>query len=188
MVHRATGLLVLVLVLTASVLYVQPLALRVGRRPLVENVHVVAGLLLPVPVLLGLFSAEFRADLSRLNRFLPADWEWLRRADRRTAGLPVGKFNAGQKLAAAVLAGAGLLLLATGLLMLSALRLQVPVDWRRGATAVHDAASAGVLLLLAGHIWEAWRHPAARKAMRSGNVEAGYAAREHPAWVSGTDG
>ncbi len=183
-VHQATALLVLVLTLTAAVLYVQPLALAVGRRPLVEGLHVAAGFLLPAPTLLGLLSPEFRADVARLNRFVPGDREWLLRRDRRTAGLPVGKFNAGQKLAAAVVAGAGLLLLATGLLMLVGVRLAVPVGWRRGATAVHDLTSAGLLVLLAGHFWQAWRHPEARAALRTGQVDPEYAAREHARWYA----
>lgn len=167
-VHRVTAADVAVLVVTAAALYQPSLSLAVGHRPDVAGVHAVAGLLLPLPTLAGLLSPAFRADLSRLNRFAPADWAWLRRRDRRTAGLPVGKFNAGQKLAAAVVAGAGLLLLGTGLVMLGPVRVDVPVGWRQGATFVHDVVAIGLVLLLAGHVWEAWRHPEARTAMRTG--------------------
>jgi len=60
------SLLVLVLIATGFSLFYQPLALLVGRRPLVEGIHVVAGLLLPVPTFVALLSAEFRADLARI--------------------------------------------------------------------------------------------------------------------------
>ena len=102
--HRSTAVLVLVLIATGFSLFYQPLALIVGRRPIVEAIHVVAGFLLPVPTFIALLSAEFRADLGHLNRFAPDDWEWLRRRDRRRSSLAVHKFNAGQKLAAACFA------------------------------------------------------------------------------------
>jgi formate dehydrogenase subunit gamma len=183
-VHRATALLVGVLLLTGAALSVTPVALLVGRRPLLAAVHVAAGLLLPVPALLGLLDPAFRADLARLNRFLPVDGEWLRRGDRRLAALPVGKFNGGQKLAAAVVAGCGVVLFGTGLVLLAPVRLGVPLGWRQGATLLHDLLAVGLLVLLVGHVLEAWAHPAARAAMRTGLVDAEYARLEHPAWVT----
>lgn len=184
LVHRSTAALVGVLVATAAVLYVGDLAVLVGRRALVAAVHVATGLALPVPTLLGLLSPAFRDDLRRLDRFVPGDREWLRRRDRRRAGLTVGKFNAGQKLAAAVVAGSGAVLLGTGLVMLGPAFVDVPVGWRQGATLVHDVVSLGLVLLLAGHLAEAWAHPQARAAMRTGRIDAAYARREHPAWAA----
>ena len=185
--HRSTAVLTAVLAATALALYYHPVSVLVGRRALVAEVHVVAGLLLPLPTLLGLLSPAFRADLGRLNRWVPADRTWLRRRDRRRAGLPVGKFNAGQKLAAALGAGAGLVLVLTGLVLLAPARVDVPVGWRQGATFVHDVVSGALILLLAGHVWQAYRHPLARRAMRTGAVPADYARREHPAWVAELD-
>ena len=83
---------------TAACLYVPELAELVGRRALVVTVHEWSGLALPVPVLAGLASRAFRADLGRLNRFGPHDRRWLRAALRRDHGRaarPAGKFNAG---------------------------------------------------------------------------------------------
>ncbi len=182
-VHRSTTGLVGVLFVTAAALYYPPISIAVGRRPLVAAVHVTAGLLLPVPTLLGLLSPALRADLVRLNRMTGADRAWLRRRDRRTAGLPVGKFNGGQKLAAAFVAGAGLVLFGTGLVLLGPVRLDVPVGWRQGATLVHDTLAGLLFVLLAGHVWQAYRHPAARTAMRTGEVDGDYARREHPQWA-----
>lgn len=184
-VHRSTGVLVAVLAVSGAVLYYEPLALIVGRRLLVEGTHIIAGLLLPVPTLVGLcVSRELRADLRTMGRFAAVDSEWLRRRDRRRARLPVGKFNGGQKLAAATIAGAGLVLFATGLLLIAPARINLPVSVRQGATLTHDLFTFGLLALLAGHLWLALRHPEARVALRTGYVDRRYAAREHPAWAA----
>lgn len=184
LVHRATAGLVGALALTGAALYYEPLVLLVGRRPLVEGVHIAAGLLLPLPTLVGLLrSPALRADVAALNRFSGTDWAWLRRHDRRRAGLPVGKFNAGQKLAAAVMVGAGLVLFATGLVLIGPVWFDVPVSVRQGATITHDMFTFGLLALLAGHLWLALRHPEARAALRTGVVDRAYAEREHPAWA-----
>jgi formate dehydrogenase subunit gamma len=183
-VHRTTTALVAVLVATAAVLYVSALAIAVGRRALVEEIHIAAGFALPVPMLLGLLDPAFRADLRRLDRFTPADWQWLRRRDRRYAGLPVGKFNGGQKLAAALVAGAGAVLLLTGVVMLGPTLVDVPVGWRQGATLIHDVVAFGLVALLVGHVAEAYAHPPARTAMRTGQIDVDYARQHHPAWAA----
>ena len=184
-VHRTTAALVLVLTVTGATLYDESLALLVGRRTLVESTHIIAGLLLPLPMLVGLMvSPELRADIHALNRMTRTDRQWLRRRDRRIARLPVGKFNGGQKLAAAVIAGAGLVLFGTGLLLIAPARINLPVGVRQGATLVHDFFTFGLLALLAGHTWLALRHPEARTALRTGFVDRRYAEREHPAWAA----
>jgi formate dehydrogenase subunit gamma len=182
--HRSTALLVLVLIATGFSLLYQPLALLVGRRPIVEGIHVVAGFLLPVPTFLALLSAEFRADLGHLNRFAPDDWEWLRRRDRRRVSLAVDKFNAGQKLAAACFGAAGVVLFGTGLLLLFPDQFSLSDDIRQGATVVHDATTLALVALLAGHARLAMRHPEARAAMRTGEMDAEYARREYAAWAA----
>ena len=188
LVHRSTAVLVGVLVATGSVLYVEPLAVAVGRRPLMATLHVIAGVLVAVPTALGLLvSQPFRDDVAALGAFGPDDRSWLRRRDRRVAGLRVGKFNAGQKLAAATMAGAGAVLLVTGLLLLAPLGLDLPDRVREGATFTHDVFTFGLLLLLVGHAWQASRHPEARAALRTGSIDRAYAEREHPAWLEAAD-
>jgi formate dehydrogenase subunit gamma len=184
LVHRSTAALVGLLTATGAVLYFEPLALLVGRRLLVEGVHVVAGLLLPLPTLIGLVvSPELRGDVRLLGRLARVDTQWLRRRDRRRAGLAVGKFNGGQKLAAATMLGAGLVLLGTGLLLIAPARINLPVSMREGATITHDLFTFGLVLLLTGHLWLALRHPEARVALRTGAVDRDYAEREYPAWA-----
>jgi formate dehydrogenase subunit gamma len=182
--HRAVATLALILLATGLVLYLPSLSLLVGRRPLLEAVHVLAGLLLPLPVLAALATRSFRADLGALNRFTPSDWDWLRRRDRRTAGLSVGKFNAGQKLAAAAFGAAGVVLLGTGLMLLLPTQLGLPDPLRQGATIVHDATTLALIALLLGHARLAYTHPEARQAMRTGSMDVEYAEREHGEWAA----
>ncbi|MGW0896802.1 cytochrome b/b6 domain-containing protein [Streptomyces goshikiensis] len=181
--HRTTAALALLCVATAAALYVPQVAELVGRRALVVTVHEWAGILLPAPFLLGLGSAAFRADLRRLNRFGPHDRTWLRaarRRDRRRASRPAGKFNAGQKVYASWIAGAVLVMLATGLLMW--FTHLTPLVWRTSATFVHDWLALAVGVVLAGHIKMALADPEARRGMRTGSVARSWAAREHPLW------
>lgn len=181
--HRATALLMGVCVATAACLYVPQLAQLAGRRALVVTLHQWSGLLLPVPVLAALVSRAFRADLARLNRFGPHDRVWLRatlRRDRRPASRPAGKFNAGQKLYAAWVAGATLVMLGTGLLMW--FTHLTPLVWRTAATFVHDWLALTVGIVLAGHVGMALADPEARRGLRTGSVRREWAEREHPLW------
>lgn len=182
-VHRTTAALMLLCVVTAACLYVPDLAELVGRRHLVVTLHEWSGLLLPVPLLLGLASRPFRKDLRRLNRFGPHDRRWLRAVrhrDRDPGARPAGKFNAGQKLYAGWIAGAVLVMLGTGLLMW--FTHLAPLVWRTGATFVHDWLALTIGIVLIGHIRMALADPEARRGMRTGSVERPWARREHPLW------
>ncbi|MFE3930460.1 MULTISPECIES: cytochrome b/b6 domain-containing protein [Streptomyces] len=181
--HRAMALLMGVCVATAACLYVPQLAQLAGRRALVVTLHQWSGLLLPVPVLAAAVSRALRADLARLNRFGPHDRVWLRaalRRDRRPASRPAGKFNAGQKLYAAWIAGATLVMLGTGLLMW--FTHLTPLVWRTAATFVHDWLALTVGIVLAGHVGMALADPEARRGLRTGSVRREWAEREHPLW------
>ncbi|MYW67749.1 formate dehydrogenase [Streptomyces sp. SID8379] len=180
-VHRVTATLMGVCVASAACLYVPQLAELVGRRFLVVTVHEWSGLLLPVPFLLGLVSRAFRADLGRLNRFGAHDKEWLRAAIRRQQGRRAGKFNAGQKVWAAWLAGAVLVMLGTGLLMW--FTHLTPLAWRTGSTFVHDWLALALGIVIAGHVGMAVGDPEARKGMRTGFVRRDWAQREHGEWL-----
>ncbi|MFF3327106.1 cytochrome b/b6 domain-containing protein [Streptomyces sp. NPDC002889] len=182
-VHRATALLMLMCVATAAALYVPQIAELVGRRHLVVTVHEWSGILIPVPFLLGLASRAFRKDLRRLNRFGPHDRTWLRavrRRDRSPGARPAGKFNAGQKLYAAWIAGAVLVMIGTGLLMW--FTHLAPLVWRTSATFVHDWLALTIGIVLFGHIAMALADPEARRGMRTGSVERPWARSEHSLW------
>ncbi len=187
--HHGTAVLMALCVGTALCLYVPGLAELAGRRWLMVTVHKWSGLLLPVPLLLGLASRALRADLRRLNRFGPHDRIWLRAAARARRphprpgedwGVEAGKFNAGQKVFAAWTAGAVLVMTGTGLLMwFTGL---APLVWRTSATFVHDWLALALGIVLVGHVAMAVAHPEARAAMRTGKVDRAWARREHPLW------
>jgi len=181
MAHRLVAILMGSCLVTAVILYNGSLMLAVGHRHLVETIHVWSGLALPVPMLVGLVSKAYRVDLRRLNRFTAADWRWLRSRTRRDGTIPVGKFNAGQKVNAWLVVGATGVLLGTGALMYwTGL---VRLSWRSGATFVHDWSALALGLLVIGHVVYAFRDPEARRGMRTGRVWARWAYAEHRAWA-----
>jgi formate dehydrogenase subunit gamma len=182
--HWTTAALFVVLMLTGAVLYAGPFSAMFGRRELFRQVHTYAGILLPVPILLGVvgrWGAQLRRDLGRINRWSRDDARWFRRRNRiRPGRLDVGKFNAGQKLNAAFFASAIVVMLATGLI----LRWPNPFsnDIRTGATFVHDYFAIGVWIAVLGHIYFAVRDPVALGGMTRGNVTPYWARTERPAW------
>jgi formate dehydrogenase subunit gamma len=184
-IHRLTGLLTLGCIATALMMYEGPLTTLVGHRRVVELTHVWCGYLLPVPLLLGLGSAAYRADLRRLNRFTAADRKWLRPRGRLRSEIAAGKFNAGQKLNASLSAAAILALLGTGTLMF--FTHLVRLSWRTGATFVHDWTAIAFGLLVLGHIYRAVTDPEARRGMRTGEVSAGWARANHADWADEQD-
>jgi formate dehydrogenase subunit gamma len=185
-VHGLVGVLMLICIATAAVLYNSSLQILVGHRRAVELVHVWCGFALPVPLLAGLISGSYRAELRRLNRFTGHDWRWLRSRTRRDGTIPVGKFNAGQKLNGSLSAGAIAVLLLTGMVM-QATDL-APLAWRTGATLMHDWFSLAVGLLVLGHISYALRDPVALRSLRTGTVPRRWARREHPEWADEVSG
>ncbi|KUL47539.1 formate dehydrogenase [Streptomyces violaceusniger] len=188
MVHRATGLLMLVCLVSAACLYLGPLALLVGRRHLMVTVHQWSGISLPLPFLLGLLSPSFRADLRRLNRFAVYDRQWLRAVRRRRKSpeaRPAGKFNAGQKLYAGWIAGAVLVMMFTGLLMWFMGLL--PFISRTSAIFVHDILAWAITIVVLGHMRKAFEDPEARLGMRTGYVSRSWAQRYYSRWLGEED-
>ncbi|MGY0489366.1 cytochrome b/b6 domain-containing protein [Streptomyces sp. WG-D5] len=183
-IHRTTGSLMLVCLLTAACLYVAPLAQLVGRRHLMVTLHEWSGISLPLPFLVGLLSRAFRADLRRLNRFAAYDRQWLRAARRRLtspAARPAGKFNAGQKLYAGWIAGAVLVMMFTGLLMWFMGLL--PFISRTSAIFVHDLMAWAITLAVLAHMRKARQDPEALLGMRTGYVSRAWARRHHANWL-----
>ncbi|HEV3227796.1 MAG TPA: cytochrome b/b6 domain-containing protein [Acidimicrobiales bacterium] len=181
-VHWVTTALTAALVGTGTVLYVGQLSAVVGRRALLARIHVWSGILLLVPLVAGVALRQrgrgLRSDVVELGRWSDGDRRWLR---RRTRIAPSGKFNGGQKLAAALFAGLFAMQLVTGSLM----HWNQPFsdEWRTGATFVHDWAYLALLVLIAGHIRYALREPDLLRAMRTGSVTRSWAERERPAWA-----
>ncbi len=180
--HWTTAALVFVLLFTAAVLYFGELATLVGRRELVRRVHVVAGLCLPLPLLLALVGRWGRgvlADLRIINRWSADDRRWLRSFGRDPT-VRLGKFNPGQKLNAAFVGGAIGVMLVTGSIM--HWFDPFPLSWRTGATFVHDWTAIALSLVIAGHIRMALLDRDALRSMIRGWVPEDWARRERPRW------
>ena len=168
--HWVNATLFGVLLATAAILYVGPLSGAVGRRELIRQIHVYAGLALPVPLLVALAGRWRRAlvaDLRRLNRWDAADRRWLT-SFGRDPFVRVGKFNAGQKLNAAIVGGSIPVMLATGSIM--KWFKPFPNDWRNGATFVHDWTAIGLAVLITVHVAKGLSDPVARNGMLTGRV------------------
>jgi formate dehydrogenase subunit gamma len=182
-VHWSTALLVGALFATGAILYIPSLSETVGRRLLIANIHTYCGIALFVPLLVALagpWGAGLRRDLQRAGRLSYPEWRWLRRLGQVEVRL--GKFNPGQKLNT-VLLGSGLtVLLASGLV----LRFPGPfsLNWRSGATFVHDWFALGIVILVAGHVTFALSHPEALRAMVRGWVTRSWARTHAPRWLA----
>jgi formate dehydrogenase subunit gamma len=180
--HWTNAVLFGVAMATAAALYIGPISAVVGRRELVKDIHVIAGLALPVPLLVaiaGRWGRRFRLDLSRLNRWTSEDVRWLRSWSRDPL-VRSGKFNAGQKLNAAFTGGAILLMLATGSIM--KWFGPFPLSWRTGATFVHDWIAFFLFITITGHILYALRDGDALRAMWRGWIPSAWAAHHAPLW------
>ena len=180
-VHWVNATLFTVLMLTGAALYAGPISTLVGNRELVRNVHVYSGLVLPIPLLFGVVGARgarLRRDLGRLNRWSRDDARWFRR--RKRSQVALGKFNPGQKLNAAFIGGAAVVMLGTGAIM-KWFDL-FPLDWRTGATFVHDWFALGIWIAVLGHIAFALRDGDALSAMLGGTVPASWAKKKAPLW------
>jgi len=194
-VHWTNAILFAVLVVTGAALYFTPLIALVGRRELVERIHLYAGIALPVPLILALSGSwghALRRDIRRFNRWSSADRRWLRvifqpqpKRSYTRARLRIGKFNAGQKLNAAFVAGGGLVMLASGLLL--RWYRPFPLSWRAGATFVHNWLAVLFVIVIAGHILMALADRQALKSMFFGRISRSWAERHAPAWLDELD-
>ena len=180
--HWVNAMLFGVLIVTAAILYIGPLSGLVGRRQLVRLAHVSTGLALPFPLLaarVGPWRQGFVRDVRALARFDDEDRRWLRSLGR-AKDVRMGKFHPGQKLNAAFTLGAVVVMVATGSIM-HWFR-YFPVDWRTGATFVHDWLAIVIAVVVAGHLRMALRDPDARRAMTQGWVPTIWARRHRPRW------
>jgi len=181
LLHWTNATLFGILMFTGAALYAGPVSQIVGHRELVRTVHVYSGVALPIVLflsVLGRRGTRLRRDLGRLNRWSRDDARWFRRTQR--AHVSLGKFNPGQKLNAAFIAGAGIVMLATGSIM--KWFEPFPLDWRTGATFVHDWFALGIWLAVLGHIFFALRDGDALDGMLKGDVPATWARAKAPRW------
>ena len=170
-----------VLLGSGLVLYVPKLSEAVGRRPFVKDVHVYTALAWLAALALVLLVGDrrgLRRTLHELDLFDVDDRLWLRRVPR-----PQGRFNAGQKLNAALTASFALLFLVSGGLLWLGER---DTRFRFASTVLlHDGLMYVSLVLLVGHLYLSLIHPATRHALRGitlGSVDREWAERHHAKW------
>ena len=167
---------------TALPLYFGSLAGIIGRRHLIAEIHLWAGIALPVPIvisLIGPWGARMRRDLRRFNLWTRDEIRWLRNLG--TTPIVLDKFNPGQKLNAIFVGGAIVVMLATGSVM--QWFGHFPVSWRTGATFVHDIFALAVFVVVFGHIAFAVTHPGSMRSMIKGWVTEAWAARHAAGWL-----
>ncbi len=184
LVHWSTAVMMLILIVTGAVLYLPALALRVGHRSLVENIHVITGLCLLGPLLLGLagpWRKRLLRDLRRLDRWRASDFDWFKASPRRS-GLPRDKFNGGQKIEASFLGAAMAAALVTGVIMRYAPSSWI--TWATGATLVHDALFFAIVLAVIAHIAFALSKPEQLIAMFNGRISRAWAKAHAEAWLT----
>jgi formate dehydrogenase subunit gamma len=178
--HWLHALGFLALLGSGLVLYLPSLSAAVGRRPLVKDVHLWSGIawLALLAAVLILARRSLAATARELDVFDRDDVLWL--LGRHT---PQGRFNAGQKLNAAVTAAFTVLFAVSGLLLWLGER---DTRFRFASTVVlHDGLTIASLVLLVGHLYLAVFHPATRHALRGitlGTVREDWAAEHHARW------
>jgi formate dehydrogenase subunit gamma len=181
--HWINALLFAILMATALPLYFTGVEALVGRRELIVQIHTWCGIALPFPLIIALagsWGARFRHDVRRINQWMVEETRWLRGLGQ--ARLPeLDKFNPGQKLNALFIAGSIAVMLGTGII-LKWVRF-FPLDWRTGATFVHDVLAAAIFIVVFGHIAFALTHRDALRSMFKGWVTESWAARHAPRWL-----
>ncbi len=170
------------LLATGLILFLPSLSVDVGRRPLIKDIHFWGGIGWVAALVLVALLGDRRGILRtarELEVFGPEDVNWLRRR------LPAeqGRFNAGQKINAALNAAFVVLFLVSGLLLWLGER---DTTFRFASTVVlHDGLMYVAVALLLGHLYLSLIHPATRHALRGmvlGTVREDWARRHHARW------
>ena len=180
-VHWVHASAFLVLLGSGLVLYLPSLATEIGRRPLVKDVHLFTALAWAIALLAVVALGDrrgLRATTRELDVFDADDRRWLLGRHVRQ-----GRFNAGQKLNAALTAAFAVLLAVSGVLLWLGER---DTRFRLDSTIVrHDVVAYLSVALLAGHLYLAVIHPSTRHALRGmtvGTVREDWAREHHAKW------
>ena len=181
-IHWVNAVGFFLLLTTGLILYLPRLSVAVGRRPLIKDVHLWGGVGWVASLLIIAALGDRRGLLRtarELDVFAREDVNWLRR--RRP--WEQARFNAGQKLNAALTAAFMVLFLVSGLLLWFG---EQDTRFRFASTVIlHDGLMYASLALLLGHLYLALIHPATRHALRGmvfGNVREDWARRHHARW------
>lgn len=182
LLHWTNALGFFFLLASGLVLYVPALSIAIGRRLVIQRLHFYAGLVW-IGALVAIALLGDRRGLLRtageLDAFDGDDLRWL--LGRRPARQ--GRFNAGQKINAALTLAITVLFLVSGLLLWFGER---DTGLRFASTILlHDGLMFAAVLLVIGHIYLAAVHPPTRHSLRGmtrGSVREDWARSHHPKW------
>ena len=174
------------MLVTGLILYLPALAQVAADRQLWKSIHLGAAIAFwgGTLLLLGSAPGELQRTARELDSFDEDDRRWLRWAVRRGGPEPPqGRFNAGQKLNSAMIAGLMVVFTGSGTLMY----LQETDASFRGTSAilVHDVAMYVAVPIVLGHLYLALVHPSTRHSLRGmalGTVRRDWARQHHPKW------
>jgi formate dehydrogenase subunit gamma len=197
--HWLVAIPVLLLLITGFTnFWPEAKALHLGGARLFAWLHVLLGFAFAAALVLALLTIAprraTRRDARELLTVRLADYLWLqhqvlRAAGQHSVGPRVGKFNAGQKVNAALSSIAVLALTGTGLVLgVSFWRKDVfDVDMVAALFRWHTVLSVLLLPLVLGHIYMTTLNPGTRESLRGitlGRVRRAWAERHHPAWAA----
>jgi formate dehydrogenase subunit gamma len=180
LLHWVNALGFFFLLATGLILYLPSLSMLVSRRQTIQGIHFWGGVgwLAALAAVVVLGGRRLLATARELDSFDRDDLGWL-----RGRGGPQGRFNAGQKINAALTAAFTILFGVSGLLLWFG---EQDTRYRFASTVIlHDGLMYVSLALLVGHLYLALIHPATRHALRGmtvGSVSAEWAARHHAKW------
>ena len=181
--HWVVALGFFALLASGLVLYVPELSVLVARRPLIKTLHLYTGVAWLVGLVLVIAVGNRKGLLTtfrELDRFDEDDRRWLLHRPSRP-----GRFNAGQKLNAALTAAFTVLFAVSGFLLWYGER---DTRFRLADTILlHDGLMYVSLVLLVGHLYLAVVRPATRPSLRgitTGYVRSDWTRRRHPKWIA----
>jgi formate dehydrogenase subunit gamma len=171
------------LLATGIALYVPQLTEAFGSRVLLRDLHLGTA----VAWIVGLIAVVVLGDRRALRQTL-RDLDVLDEDDMVWSPskpyVPQGRFNAGQKRNAALMAAFAVLFAVSGLFLWYGAR---DNDFSlESAVLLHDVLTLGAIVLVAGHLYLALLHPSTRHSLRGmtrGTVRAEWARRHHAKWV-----
>jgi formate dehydrogenase subunit gamma len=184
--HWLLAVSFLTMLATGLILYLPSLAQVAADRQLWKSIHLGAALAFWAGAVLLFMSApqELRATVRQLDHYDEDDRRWLAWSVRRNGPEPPqGRFNAGQKLNSAIVAGLMVVFTISGTLMY----LQETDAGFRGTSAilVHDTAMYIAVPIVLGHLYLALLNPSTRHSLRGmtlGSVRRDWAKEHHPKW------
>lgn len=180
LLHWLNALGFFFLLTTGLILYLPRLSVLVARRQFIQSIHFWGGVVwlgaLAAVLLLG--ARRLLATARDIETFDHDDVVWL-----RGGRAPQGRFNAGQKINAALTAAFTILFGVSGLLLWFG---EQDTRFRFASTVIlHDGLMYVSLVLLVGHLYLALINPATRHSLRGmtlGDVRVEWAMKHHAKW------